>query len=145
MPANNQFDHFVQAQQDTFARACAELAAGRKESHWMWFIFPQLAGLGSSSMAQRYSIASLGQAAEYLIHPVLGPRLHQVTQIVNDIRKRSASQIFGYPDDLKFHSSITLFALATERSEAPNLAFRQALASYFKDRMDQGTMKLLAP
>ena len=138
------FEHFVQAQAGVYDRACVELTAGEKRSHWMWFIFPQLAGLGRSAMAQRYALASLTEAADYLRHPVLGPRLHRATEIVNAVQNRSASQIFGYPDDLKFHSSMTLFAMAAQRSEATDGIYQAALERYFDGRMDEGTIKLLA-
>src|SRR5215813_7094342 len=103
---------FVTAQAPLYERVCAELRAGRKRSHWMWFIFPQIQGLGSSAMAQRYAITSLAEAAAYLDHPVLGPRLRECTGLVNAVDGRSAHEIFGSPDDMKFHSAITLFLWA---------------------------------
>jgi len=149
---------FVLAQDPVFAQVCAELAAGRKESHWMWFVFPQLRGLGSSPMAQRYAIDSLEEARAYLAHPLLGERLRSCTQLVNRIQGRSAQAIFGYPDDLKFRSCMTLFARAAEEhSHAPpaspegaagdtggNRAFSEALAIYFAGEGDALTEKLLA-
>src|SRR5207244_3288909 len=96
------------------AEVCAELAAGRKESHWMWFVFPQLAGLGSSATARHYAIGSLEEARAYLAHPVLGPRLRECTGLVNRIEGRSVEAIFGYPDYLKFRWCMTLFARAAE-------------------------------
>ncbi len=144
MATHDPFQHFVQAQAGAYDRACAELTAGEKQTHWMWFIFPQLAGLGRSSMAQRYSLATLAQAQDYLQHPLLGPRLQTAVRIVNDLRGRSVDQIFGYPDNLKFHSCVTLFALATERQAAQDVVFRTAMQRYFAGRMDQATMKLLA-
>ena len=138
------FGHFVQAQAGTYERACAELAAGEKQSHWMWFIFPQLAGLGHSAMAQRYALADLDEAVAYLLHPVLGPRLHRLAEIVNGVQGRSASQIFGYPDDLKFHSSMTLFAMAAQRADDVDEVYQTALERYFNAPMDAGTVKLLA-
>ncbi len=113
--SDRRFRHFVEAQNQTYAQAVAELAGGEKRSHWMWFIFPQLAGLGSSAMAHRYALGSLQEAMDYLWHPLLGPRLRDITAVVNRVEHRTASQIFGYPDDLKFHSSMTLFSLATDR------------------------------
>lgn len=141
MPQDDPFhlQRFLDAQQDTFAQARAELAAGQKRSHWMWFIFPQIAGLGSSSMAQRYAITDLAEARAYLQHPVLGPRLRECTALVNEAN-RSVSSIFGYPDDLKFHSSVTLFAEAAQ--EVPN-EFASALAQHFNGKPDQGTMARL--
>lgn len=131
---------FLDAQNSTFAQALAELAAGEKRSHWMWFIFPQIRGLGSSSMAQRYAITDLGEARAYLAHPMLGPRLRECTALVNAVQGRTLDQIFGYPDDLKFHSSITLFARAAENSSV----FHAALERYFHGREDSGTVKQLA-
>ena len=103
---------FVAAQQPVYGQALKELRAGAKRSHWMWFIFPQIAGLGASEMARRYAIGSLGEARAFLAHAVLGPRLRACTEAVLAHRDRPVSQVFGYPDDLKFHSSMTLFHLA---------------------------------
>src|SRR5437879_11108133 len=101
---------FVDAQSGSFERACEELQKGRKQSHWMWFIFPQLRGLGRSSMAERYGISSLQEAEAYLNHSLLGSRLRLCTELVLKIEGRSAEQLFGAPDDLKFRSCMTLFA-----------------------------------
>ncbi len=114
------------------AQVLAELAAGRKRTHWMWFVFPQIAGLGRSAMARRYALRSLDEARAYLAHPVLGPRLVQCVGLVNAVQSRTADAMFGSPDDLKFHSSMTLFALA-QQGEA---AFRRALDRYFGGAMD---------
>jgi uncharacterized protein (DUF1810 family) len=103
---------FVGAQQPVYARVMAELAAGRKQSHWMWFIFPQLAGLGSSPTARHYAIGSLAEARAYLAHPLLGARLCECTTLVNGLEGTSAQAVFGYPDYLKFRSCMTLFAHA---------------------------------
>ncbi len=130
---------FVDAQASTYAQAHAELAAGEKRSHWMWFIFPQIQGLGSSSMAQRYAITDLAEARAYLSHPVLGERLRECTALVNAVENRTVNAIFGYPDDLKFHSSVTLFA----RAENSGNVFAQALRKYFNGREDSGTVKLV--
>jgi uncharacterized protein (DUF1810 family) len=132
---------FVLAQDAVFARVCAELAAGRKESHWMWFIFPQLRGLGSSPMAERYAIGSLAEARAYLAHPLLGERLRQCTQLVNGVEGRTAQTIFGYPDYLKFRSSMTLFAQAAAGGSEP---FGEALTKYFAGEEDPLTRELLA-
>jgi len=105
-------DRFVAAQEDTFDLARRELAAGRKQSHWMWFVFPQMRGLGISPTSQHYGIASLAEARAYLAHPVLGARLEEVTRLVLGHEGRSPAQIFGPPDDLKFRSAMTLFAAA---------------------------------
>jgi uncharacterized protein (DUF1810 family) len=138
---SDQYDlqRFVDAQAAVYTQACAELRLGRKRSHWMWFIFPQIRGLGSSPMAVRFAISSLEEAREYLKHPVLGPRLRECIGIVVEVQGRGVDEIFGYPDDLKFHSSLTLFAQATEE----NQVFVDALAKYFGGEMDQATMERL--
>ena len=114
---NDPYDlqRFVDAQDPAFEQVCAELHAGRKRSHWMWFIFPQLKGLGHSETARKFAISSRQEAEAYLQHPILGPRLRRCTQLVTEVEGRSIEQIFGYPDDLKFHSSMTLFASTTGR------------------------------
>src|ERR1700748_1968409 len=101
---------FVDAQDAVYPRVVIELRAGHKQSHWMWFIFPQLRGLGSSPMAERYGIGSREEAEAYISHPVLGPRLRECTEIVNAVQDASIEQILGYPDNLKFRSSMTLFS-----------------------------------
>lgn len=133
---------FVTAQGPVYAAVLAELRAGKKQSHWMWFIFPQIQGLGSSEMAQRYAISSLEEAHAYLEHPVLGQRLRDCTGIVVELEGRTAEEIFGYPDYLKFHSSMTLFAQAATISEE-DLIFSQALDKYFSGREDAATMERL--
>src|SRR5271157_938227 len=105
---------FVDAQRPIFDQVCSELRDGRKTSHWMWFIFPQIKGLGHSQLARKFAIASLEEANAYLEHPILGPRLIECTNLVNLIEGRSIEQIFGYPDNLKFCSCMTLFARATD-------------------------------
>ena len=130
---------FVDAQNPVYDRVRAELQEGRKRSHWMWFIFPQIAGLGSSPLARRFAISSLSEAAAYLQHPVLGPRLAECTGLVNLIEGRSIEQIFGYPDDLKFRSSMTLFA----RASADNQVFLDALQKYFNGEFDPATLERL--
>lgn len=117
----------------------AELRAGRKTSHWMWFVFPQIQGLGHSPTAQRFAIASRDEAAAYLQHPVLGPRLRECTRLVNEIQRRSIEEIFGYPDYLKFRSSMTLFAHAA----ADNQVFVAALDKYFGGEYDPLTLDRL--
>ena len=118
---------FVTAQDPIFEQVRTELRAGRKRTHWMWFVFPQLQGLGHSPMAQKYAISSLEEAAAYLAHPTLGARLRECTDLVNHIKDRSIEQIFGYPDDLKFRSCMTLFADATP----DNQVFKDALKKYY--------------
>ena len=134
------FDHFLAAQAAIYDEALGQLRAGAKRSHWMWFIFPQLAGLGHSAMAQRFALANQAEAAAYLAHPVLGSRLIACTEAVLPYAgRRPVSQIFGYPDDLKFCSSMTLFAKA-----APDTAvFQQALDGFFDGREDAETLRRL--
>ena len=131
---------FVDAQAGSYGTARAELAAGDKRSHWMWFIFPQIAGLGFSSMAQRYAISDLQEARAYLAHPVLGARLRGCTALVNAVQGRTLAQIFGSPDDMKFHSSVTLFARAAGDTASE---FHAALAKYFGGREDSATVSRL--
>jgi uncharacterized protein (DUF1810 family) len=135
-------ERFLSAQEGVYDKACAELRAGEKQSHWMWFLFPQIQGLGSSEAARRYAISSLEEAHAYLEHPVLGQRLRDCTAIVTGLEGRSAEEIFGYPDYLKFHSSMTLFAHAATISEE-DLIFSQALDKYFAGREDAATVQRL--
>ncbi len=128
---------FVDAQDPIYRQVCAELAAGAKTSHWMWFVFPQLKGLGRSATAEHFGIASKGEARAYLQHPVLGPRLSECTRIVLEVEGRTAAQIFGSPDDMKFRSSMTLFAAV-----ADDPLFRRAIEKYF-DGDDQATIAML--
>ncbi len=132
---------FLAAQEATFADALAELREGRKRSHWMWFIFPQLRGLGRSSTAHFYGIASGEEARRYLAHPVLGDRLRRATATALAVKGRSAHAIFGSPDDLKFHSCMTLFAAAGGGAES---TFDQALTRFFAGAPDAATLRLLA-
>ena len=134
---------FLDAQESTYEEAHAELQAGRKRTHWMWFIFPQIRGLGSSPMAQRFALAGLAEAAAYLEHPVLGARLRACTRCVCVATQPSVAQIFGYPDDLKFHSSMTLFARAAKGFGAENQVFADALNRYFGGTLDEGTVARL--
>jgi uncharacterized protein (DUF1810 family) len=135
---NDPFDlqRFVEAQEPVYHRVCDELRRGRKTSHWMWFVFPQIRGLGHSPIAQKFAIASLAEARAYLDHPILGPRLRQCTQLVIDVEGRTASEIFGYPDDMKFRSSMTLFALAAPDDPL----FKSALTEYFPAGPDPETV-----
>jgi uncharacterized protein (DUF1810 family) len=133
-------ERFVTAQEHIVSNVERELAAGHKRSHWMWFVFPQLRGLGHSSMAQHYGIGSLAEARAYLAHPVLGRRLLEWTALVNRVAGRSANAIFGSPDDLKFRSSMTLFGAA----RPAETAFREALEKYFGGDGDRMTIDLLA-
>jgi uncharacterized protein (DUF1810 family) len=130
---------FVDAQESVIDDVRAELSAGRKRTHWMWFVFPQIAGLGHSAMAQHYAISSREEARAYLAHPVLGARLVELTRIVNGVQGRSVSDIFGYPDDMKFHSSMTLFAHTADDADV----FNEALRRYFEGRADEATLSRL--
>ena len=130
---------FVEAQGSTYERALAELRSGRKRSHWMWYIFPQLAGLGRSATSRHYAIRNADEAKAYLAHLLLGPRLIECATAVVEIENRSAYEIFGSPDDLKLHSSATLFA----RVSPPRSVFSRLLAKYFGGREDEQTLRLL--
>jgi uncharacterized protein (DUF1810 family) len=141
-------DRFVEAQASIYAQVRGELAAGRKQSHWMWFIFPQIHGLGSSPTARRFAITGIDEAIAYLDHPVLGARLYECAELVYAVMGRSASEIFGYPDDLKFHSSATLFAEAARRAPAANSdnqIFGNLLTKYFDGNPDRATLDRLSP
>lgn len=131
---------FLDAQERVYDTVLDELRAGRKSSHWIWFIFPQIAGLGHSGMAQQFAIASLDEAKAYLQHPTLGPRLRACTQLVLDVNGRSAEEIFGYPDYLKFRSCMTLFLTAA----TDNTIFNNALLKYFDGKPDTLTLDFLA-
>jgi uncharacterized protein (DUF1810 family) len=128
---------FVEAQDPVFDAVCAELGEGSKESHWMWFVFPQIEGLGRSPTARRFAISGRDEADAYLRHPVLGPRLRRCTDLVKRIDGRSIAQIFGAPDDATFHSSMTLFAEAAEDKQA----FLDALRKYFGGEPDRLTLE----
>jgi uncharacterized protein (DUF1810 family) len=130
---------FVDAQKRVFAQVCSELRQGRKRSHWIWFIFPQIRGLGSSPLAQEFAISSLEEAKAYLEHPILGARLKECCRLVNLLEGRSIEEIFGYPDDLKFRSSMTLFASAT----SDNQIFQDALEKHFNGEFDPLTIERL--
>ncbi|OBI41505.1 calpastatin [Mycobacterium kyorinense] len=139
--ARDPFDlqRFVDAQARVYHTVVEELRAGRKRSHWIWFIFPQLAGLGSSPTAAKYAISSLDEAQAYLHHQELGPRLHECAQLVNGIGGRSIAEIFGSPDDLKVRSSMTLFARATD----DNRDFVALLDKYYDGQQDPLTVERL--
>lgn len=141
MPDPHDLQRFVDAQETggTYARALAELRDGRKRTHWMWFVLPQVAGLGLSPMAQRYAVASLAEARAYLAHPVLGPRLRECVAAMNGHEGLSAREILGRPDDMKFRSCLTLFAAATD----DNADFRAALAKYYGGEPDPETLRRL--
>jgi uncharacterized protein (DUF1810 family) len=141
MTSNDPYNlaRFIEAQSRSIAQACKELQNGRKESHWMWFVFPQLRGLGHSAMANHYGISSLEEARAYLEHPILGSRLMHCTSLVLMIEGKTIGEIFEEPDDLKFCSSMTLFAEAG----SDNKLFRQALDKYFGAEPDPRTIARL--
>ncbi|MDQ2642614.1 MAG: DUF1810 domain-containing protein [Myxococcota bacterium] len=130
---------FLTAQDGVYASVVKELREGTKTSHWMWFVFPQVRGLGKSATAERFALSGVDEAVAYVGHPVLGARLRECVEIVNGLRGLSALQVFGTPDDLKFRSSMTLFAVA-----APNeRLFREALSRYYGGEPDQRTLSLV--
>ncbi|WIM89006.1 DUF1810 domain-containing protein [Candidatus Mycobacterium wuenschmannii] len=131
---------FVDAQERVYSDVVDELRAGRKRSHWIWFIFPQIAGLGSSATAARYAISTLDEARAYVRHDVLGPRLRECTRLVNAVQDKTIGEIFGSPDDLKVRSSMTLFARATD----DNGDFRALLDRYYAGEEDPLTLRRLA-
>lgn len=139
-PNPHDLDRFVQAQRGVYERALEELRRGRKRSHWMWFIFPQFAGLGRSSTAALYAIQSRAEAQAYLAHPLLGPRLIACMEALLAIEGLTASQILGYPDDLKLRSCATLFAQVT----GSDAVFAQVLNRYYGGQADDATLYLLA-
>ena len=131
---------FVEAQAPVYERVLSELKAGRKQTHWMWFVFPQLKALGRSSMAQVYGLHDLTEARSYWAHPVLGPRLKECVTAVLSVPSRTANEIFGSPDDLKFCSCLTLFELATFDG-----CFAEALERFYAGRRDAVTLSLTGP
>ena len=131
---------FVEAQNPMYQRVLSELREGRKRTHWMWFIFPQIRGLGQSEISQKFSIGSLYEAEAYFEHPILGPRLKECAELVNAIQNRAIEDIFGYPDHLKFRSSMTLFAQAAPGEKI----FNEALDKYFAGSPDEFTLSRLA-
>ncbi len=139
--AADSFDlqRFISAQEGVYDRALAELRGGQKRSHWMWFIFPQIDGLGFSSTTRFYSIKSLEEARQYLAHPVLGARLVESTEAVLAVQGRSAGEIFGSPDDMKMQSSMTLFELVSE----PGSVFGRVLDKYYQGKRDSMTLQIV--
>ncbi|MCU1401392.1 MAG: calpastatin [Acidimicrobiales bacterium] len=133
-------ERFVAAQDPVFETVLAELLAARKRSHWMWFVFPQIAGLGTSSNAQYFAISGLDEAAAFLAHPVLGPRLIECTDLVIAHDAGTLETTLGWPDDMKFHSSMTLFSLVA----ADVSCFNDALVKHFSEGLDQQTVRVLA-
>jgi uncharacterized protein (DUF1810 family) len=141
--ADDPFDlaRFVEAQEDVYVRALAEVRAGRKRSHWMWYVFPQVAGLGFSEMSRRYAVSGRDEAIAYLRHPVLGPRLVECCDAVLGVDGRSAHDIFGSPDDTKLRSCCTLFAAASP----PGSGFHRVIDRYFGGESDEQTLRILGP
>ena len=138
MPDPFDLQRFVDAQDGVYRRVVAELSAGRKQSHWMWFIFPQIAGLGFSAMAQRYAMSSTEEAGAYLAHGILGPRLVECTGLVLGVKDKTICAILGSPDDLKFRSSMTLFSAVSD-----DPIFDAAIAKYYAGAKDQATLDIL--
>jgi len=138
---NNDYDleRFVEAQQSDYAIALSETKSGRKQSHWMWYIFPQIQGLGSSDTSRYYAIENAGEAINYLAHPVLGNRLKTISHVLIQVAGRTAHQIFGSPDDMKLHSSMTLFA----GLPGTDSVFQQVLDKYFSGEPDKKTLQIL--
>jgi uncharacterized protein (DUF1810 family) len=130
---------FLEAQNHVYLKALDEIKSGQKRSHWMWYIFPQIKGLGSSENARYFGIKSLDEAAAYVQHPILGKHLIEITKALLTIEGKSASDIFGYPDDLKLHSSMTLFS----KVENADPVFNEVIKKYFNGGLDQGTLKIL--
>ena len=137
---DHDLQRFVQAQEPRMDDVLAELAAGRKRTHWMWFVFPQLRGLGHSQMAWHFGLQSRGEAAAYLAHPLLGPRLRECVELVLAVDGRSAHAVFGSPDDLKLRSCLTLFC----EIDGVDGVFGKALEKYFDGQPDPATLQLLA-
>jgi len=139
MEPNHQLQRFINAQEQDYATALNELKNGRKRSHWMWYIFPQIQGLGFSSTSQHYAISDLQEAAAYLRHPILGQRIIEISKVLIQLNNSNASQVFGNPDDMKLKSSMTLFA------SVPNAdaVFQQVLDKFFHGNKDQKTLTIL--
>lgn len=139
MSSHPNLNRFLEAQKNTFDTAYREIKAGRKQSHWMWFIFPQMLGLGFSEMARRYGIANLNEAELYLRHPVLGQRLISISKLLPEIEHKSAYQIFGSPDEMKLRSSMTLFASVQNADPI----FQEVLNQYFNGEKDEKSLGLI--
>ncbi len=140
MKGERHLQRFLEAQGHAYEAVLDELRAGKKCGHWMWYIFPQIKGLGHSETARKFAITSLDEATAYLQHPVLGPRLRECTQLVINVEGHSAEQIFRYPDNLKFRSCMTVFMVAT----TDNNVFKEALLKYFEGKPDKLPLDLLA-
>jgi len=139
MEANHQLQRFIDAQKQDYATALNELKNGRKRSHWMWYIFPQIQGLGFSSTSQHYAINDLQEATAYLKHPILGQRLVEISKVLLQLDSTDANEVFGNPDDLKLKSSMTLFAAVPDA----DAVFQQVLDKFFRGNRDQKTVNIL--
>ncbi|RAU81900.1 DUF1810 domain-containing protein [Pontibacter arcticus] len=139
MPDTHNLNRFIEAQESSYQNALTEIKNGRKTSHWMWYIFPQVAGLGFSETSKFYGIKSINEATAYLNHPVLGKRLYEITEALLKHEGKSANQIFGSPDDMKLKSSMTLFAAVSPG----DTVFEKVLANYFAGQKDTKTLQLL--
>lgn len=135
----NDLQRFLEAQEDDFELALSEIKSGRKESHWMWYIFPQIAGLGFSSTSRFYAIKDLREAEDYLQHPILGERLIEISEALLEIEGKTAAQIFSSPDDMKLKSSMTLFGSLKDT----NPVFQKVLDKYFDGKKDERTMQII--
>jgi len=135
-----QLERFVEAQDDDYERALSEIRRGRKQSHWMWYVFPQFDGLGVSATSKHYALKSVAEARAFLAHPVLGPRLLECADAVLRVDDRTATEIFGYPDNMKLQSCATLFASVS----AADSVFHRLLEKYFDGEMDARTVRLIA-
>jgi uncharacterized protein (DUF1810 family) len=136
---NNDLNRFITAQEGIYQTALSEIKSGRKRSHWMWFIFPQIQGLGYSDMAKRYAIKDLPEAAAYLTHPVLGPRLIEISKALLTLPENNPNQIMGSPDDMKLRSSMTLFSLVA----GANLVFEAVLKKLYNGQKDTATLQMI--
>lgn len=139
MGTEQSLQRFISAQANDYETALNEIKSGRKRSHWMWYIFPQIDGLGFSSMAQRYAIKDLNEAIQYLKHPVLGSRLVEISKALLGLPGNNATAIMGSPDDLKLHSSMTLFSLVPDADPV----FDAVLKKFFNGQKDNGTLRLI--
>jgi uncharacterized protein (DUF1810 family) len=137
---DNKIDRFLKAQDITYAKALSEIKCGHKKGHWMWFIFPQLKGLGRSETSKYYAIEDLQEAKTYLNHEILGTRLIEISEALLQLDKRDPNTIFGSPDDMKLKSSMTLFAIASGQKES---VFHKVLHKYYHDEMDENTVDLM--
>jgi uncharacterized protein (DUF1810 family) len=137
---NSKLNRFIEAQEQIYTQALTEIKSGKKQSHWMWYIFPQIKGLGHSSTSQFYGINNIVEAKEYLIHPILGARLRKISNVLLESDKSDAFEIFGSPDYMKLKSSMTLFAIATDEE---NNVFKKVLDKFFNSSYDRRTLELL--